>query len=50
MTLDHELGDMTGEILKAPWQGARAGGIWRDEFIGLLQYCRNPKDETLPRL
>ncbi|MFO7994515.1 MAG: DnaJ domain-containing protein [Marinobacter sp.] len=40
MTLDHDSGDMTGEVLKGPMAGRELSGLGEGEFIELLQYCR----------
>jgi hypothetical protein len=49
MTLDHDSGDMTGEILKGPMAGRALADLAESEFIGLLQYCRD-QDEDSARL
>ncbi len=49
MTLDHDSGDMTGEILKGPMAGRELADLGEGEFIELLQYCRQ-HDEDSARL
>jgi hypothetical protein len=49
MTLDHDSGDMTGEILKGAMAGRVLADLAESEFIGLLQYCRD-QDEDSARL
>jgi len=49
MTLDHDSGDMTGEIVKGPMVGRALADLAESEFIGLLQYCRD-QDEDSARL
>ncbi len=49
MTLDHDSGDMTGEIVKGPMAGRALADLAESEFIGLLQYCRD-QDEDSARL
>lgn len=49
MTLDHDSGDMTGEIVKGPMAGRALADLAESEFIGLLQYCRE-QDEDSARL
>jgi len=49
MTLDHDSGDMTGEILKGPMAGRALADLGEGEFIELLQYCRQ-HDEDSARL
>lgn len=49
MTLDHDSGDMTGEIVKGPMAGRALADLDESEFIGLLQYCRD-QDEDSTRL
>jgi hypothetical protein len=49
MTLDHDSGDMTGEIVKGPMAGRALVDLAESEFIGLLQYCRD-QDEDSARL
>ncbi|KPP97436.1 DnaJ domain-containing protein [Marinobacter sp. HL-58] len=46
MTLDHDSGDMTGEILKGPMAGRALADLGEDEFIELLQYCRQNDDDS----
>jgi len=49
MTLDHDSGDMIGEIVKGPMAGRALADLAESEFIGLLQYCRE-QDEDSARL
>lgn len=49
MTLDHDSGDMSGEVLKGPMAGQALADLGETEFIELLQYCRN-HDEDSARL
>jgi len=49
MTLDHDSGTMSGEILKGPMTGRALADLGESEFIGLLQYCRD-HDEDSARL
>lgn len=49
MTLDHDTGAMQGRILCGPLQGRALGSLEEDEFIQLLQYCRQ-KDADSARL
>ncbi|MDK8462655.1 DnaJ domain-containing protein [Marinobacter sp. SS13-12] len=46
MTLDHDSGDMTGEILKGPMAGRALADLGEGEFIELLQYCRQHDDDS----
>jgi len=49
MTLDHDSGTMSGEILKGPMAGRALADLGEGEFIELLQYCRD-HDEDSARL
>jgi hypothetical protein len=49
MTLDHDSGYMTGEIVKGSMAGRALADLAESEFIGLLQYCRD-QDEDSARL
>ncbi len=49
MTLDHDSGTMSGEILKGPMAGRAMADMGESEFIELLQYCRD-HDEDSARL
>ncbi|WP_417515071.1 molecular chaperone DnaJ [Marinobacter sp.] len=49
MTLDHDSGNMSGEVLKGPMAGRALADLGETEFIGLLQYCRD-HDEDSARL
>jgi hypothetical protein len=49
MTLDHDSGAMSGEVLKGPMAGRALADLGESEFIGLLQYCRD-HDEDSARL
>jgi hypothetical protein len=46
MTLDHDSGDMAGEILKGPMAGRSLADLGEGEFIELLQYCRQHDDDS----
>ncbi|NMT62591.1 DnaJ domain-containing protein [Marinobacter orientalis] len=46
MTLDHDSGNMTGEILKGPMAGRALADLGEGEFIELLQYCRQHDDDS----
>lgn len=49
MTLDHDSGTMSGEILKGPMAKRALADLSETEFIELLQYCRD-SDEDSARL
>ncbi|MDL0433569.1 molecular chaperone DnaJ [Marinobacter sp. TBZ242] len=49
MTLDHDSGTMSGEILKGPMAGRALADLTESEFIELLGYCRE-HDEDSARL
>ena len=49
MTLDHDSGTMSGEIVKGPMAGRVLADMGESEFIELLQYCRD-QDEDSARL
>ncbi|TGN40239.1 DnaJ domain-containing protein [Marinobacter confluentis] len=49
MTLDHDSGTMSGQILKGPMAGRALADLGEDEFLDLLQYCR-AQDEDSARL
>lgn len=49
MTLDHDSGDMAGEIVKGPMAGRELADLAESEFIELLQHCRD-EDEDSARL
>ncbi len=49
MTLDHDTGAMSGEILKGPMAGRLLADLGESEFIELLRYCRE-QDEDSARL
>lgn len=49
MTLDHDSGTMSGEILKGPMAGRALADLGEGEFIELLRYCRE-QDEDSARL
>lgn len=46
MTLDHDSGDMSGEILKGPMAGRALADLGENEFIELLAYCRQHDDDS----
>lgn len=46
MTLDHDSGEMAGEILKGPMAGRSLTDLGEGEFIELLQYCRQHDDDS----
>lgn len=49
MTLDHDSGEMTGEVLQGPHGGRRVESLDQAELIDLLVYCKNhdPESERL---
>ncbi|MEX0603780.1 MAG: DnaJ domain-containing protein [Marinobacter sp.] len=49
MTLDHDSGNMSGEIVKGPMVGRALADLGESEFIELLHYCRD-HDEDSARL
>ncbi|WP_417519153.1 molecular chaperone DnaJ [Marinobacter sp.] len=49
MTLDHDSGTMSGEVLKGPMAGRALADLGESDFIELLQYCRD-NDEDSARL
>lgn len=49
MSLDHDSGTMSGEILKGPMAGRALANLSESEFIELLRYCRE-QDEDSARL
>lgn len=49
MTLDHDSGTMSGDILKGPMAGRALADLSESEFIELLRYCR-AHDEDSARL
>lgn len=49
MTLDHDSGTMTGQILKGPMAGRALADLGEAEFLELLRYCRS-QDEDSARL
>ncbi|MGM0766736.1 MAG: molecular chaperone DnaJ [Pseudomonadota bacterium] len=49
MTLDHDSGTMTGNILKGPMAGRELAELSESEFLELLRYCRK-QDEDSARL
>ena len=49
MTLDHDSGTMSGDILKGPMAGRSLAELGESEFIELLRYCRE-QDEDSARL
>lgn len=40
MTLDHDSGDIDGEVLSGPLQGRPLHSLGREEFLDLLRQCR----------
>ncbi len=46
MTLDHDSGDMTGQVLKGSFSGRALEELGEQEFIELLQYCRENDDDS----
>ncbi|MGO1501539.1 MAG: molecular chaperone DnaJ [Marinobacter sp.] len=46
MTLDHDSGDMSGEVLKGPMAGRALADLKESEFIELLRYCREHDDDS----
>jgi len=49
MTLDHDSGTMSGEVLRGPMAGRALADLGESDFIELLQYCRD-NDEDSARL
>jgi hypothetical protein len=49
MSLDHETGDMTGEVLNGPFAGRRVEKMTKLELLTLLQSCQT-EDEDAARL
>jgi len=49
MTLDHDSGTMSGNILKGPMAGRALEDLGESEFLELLRYCRK-NDEDSARL
>ncbi|AOY86811.1 molecular chaperone DnaJ [Marinobacter salinus] len=49
MSLDHDSGTMSGEILKGPMAGRILADLSEGEFLELLRYCRE-QDEDSARL
>lgn len=49
MSLDHDSGTMTGNILKGPMEGRALADLGESEFLELLRYCR-AQDEDSARL
>jgi len=49
MTLDHDSGTMSGQILKGPMEGRALADLGENEFLELLRYCRE-QDEDSARL
>lgn len=49
MTLDHDSGEMSGEVVQGPMAGRALADLGESEFIELLQYCR-AHDEDSTRL
>ncbi|XKH01576.1 DnaJ domain-containing protein [Marinobacter nauticus] len=49
MTLDHDSGAMSGKVVKGPMTGRELSDLGENEFIELLQYCRQ-HDEDSARL
>ncbi|GGX71294.1 DnaJ domain-containing protein [Saccharospirillum salsuginis] len=46
MVLDHDSGEMSGRILEGPMTGRDLADLGDDEFIELLQYCRQQDTES----
>lgn len=49
MTLDHDSGTMSGNILKGPMAGRELADLGESEFLELLRYCRE-QDQDSARL
>lgn len=49
MTLDHDTGAMQGRVLQGPLQGRELADLEENDFIELLQYCRQ-RDADSARL
>lgn len=46
MTLDHDSGVMHGTILRGPLTGQTLGDLSEQQFLDLLDYCRQQDDES----
>ncbi|MCP8688158.1 DnaJ domain-containing protein [Marinobacterium sedimentorum] len=46
MSLDHDTGAMHGTVLQGPLTGQTLDGLSEDQFIELLQYCRDHDQES----
>ncbi|MFN3581449.1 MAG: molecular chaperone DnaJ [Pseudomonas sp.] len=46
MTLDHDSGEMQGEVLEGSFSGRSLADLGETEFIELLQYCRERDDDS----
>lgn len=46
MVLDHDTGTMTGRVLQGPMEGRELEELSDEEFIELLQYCREQDGES----
>lgn len=49
MTLDHDSGTMSGQVLQGPMAGRALADLGESEFLELLRYCRE-QDEDSARL
>lgn len=46
MSLDHDSGDMRGQVLKGPFARRTLADLGETEFIQLLQYCRQTDEDS----
>lgn len=46
MTLDHDSGDMRGRVLEGPFAGQQLADLGEEQFIELLEYCRQNDDDS----
>ncbi|WP_108124268.1 DnaJ domain-containing protein [Saccharospirillum mangrovi] len=46
MELDHDTGAMTGQVLSGPFAGRDLADLQQQEFIELLQYCRQTDTDS----
>ncbi len=46
MELDHDSGDMEGEVLTGAYAGRRLGDLGLDDLLKLLAFCRSAKDRS----
>jgi hypothetical protein len=46
MSLDHDSGELDGEIVEGPYAGRRLGALTRTEMMALLDLCRNEDHQS----